>query len=115
MKPIKPTTELHEPRRDRTVSQYHQPAWGDVRKEAAHIFGVFLLMATRRNGSWTRSEKYVMTELKRHSRNADKMLGLLVKIQVDIGQLKVKAGVWGAIAGIIPSITVLILWIANKG
>lgn len=70
-------------------------------------------MASRRNGSWTRMEKFVMAELKRHSCNDDKILSLLMRIQVDIGQLKIKAGVWGLVAGMIPS-TALIIWFVTR-
>ncbi len=70
-------------------------------------------MATRRNGGWSRAEKFVMAELKRHGQTNDKILAILTRVQIDVGQLKVKAGIWGLIAGMIPS-AIAVIWIINK-
>lgn len=37
----------------------------------------------------------------------------LSKIRVEIASLKIKAGAWGAMAGILPAIGVLIYWVAR--
>ncbi len=71
-------------------------------------------MATRRNGGWSRSEEFVRAELKRHGQTNEKILAILTRVQVDVGQLKIKAGVWGLIAGMIPSSIGFLIWVVTK-
>ncbi len=67
------------------------------------------------NNGWNEWSRHVLAELKRQNdaiENIEKNLG---KISIDIAMLQVKAGVWGAIAGMIPVIIALIVMSLKKG
>lgn len=54
------------------------------------------------SSGWTQYQKLVLKELERHSEvlsSLDKGMG---NLKLDIAMLKVKAGVWGLLAGLIP-------------
>lgn len=53
------------------------------------------------DNGWREAERLVMSRLNEHTRKLDIIDGHLTGIKVDIGILKAKAGMWGAIAGII--------------
>lgn len=57
---------------------------------------------------WNEWSKHVLTELERLSKVCDDIRKQQERIRIDIATLKVKSGVWGAIAGLIPSGLVLI-------
>ena len=60
-----------------------------------------------------RYEKMVIDKLDDHD---DKFSGIenkLTQIQVDIATLKVKAGVWGGIGGLIPVIIAIVMFYAT--
>ena len=70
-----------------------------------------------RNGSangWSRHEKLVLSELKRHGSWLGSLDGKIDQISVDIAGLKIKAGIWGAIAGAIPATVALLYLILTK-
>ncbi len=68
-------------------------------------------MATRSGSNgWAESKKFVMSELGR-IKNIEEHV---IQIRVDIGQLKIKAGMWGALAGMVPTTVALVLWILAK-
>ena len=60
------------------------------------------------NNSWESWSKHVLAELKRLSECYGRMDSKIDKLAVDMAMLKVKSGVWGAIAGIIPAALVII-------
>ena len=65
------------------------------------------------DNGWSRYEKMVMEKLDNHD---DKFNGIehkLTQIQVDIATLKVKAGVWGGIGGLIPVIIAIVMFYAT--
>ena len=65
------------------------------------------------DNGWSRYEKMVMEKLDDHD---DKFNGIehkLTQIQVDIATLKVKAGVWGGIGGLIPAIIAIVMFYAT--
>ena len=65
------------------------------------------------DNGWSRYEKMVMEKLDDHD---DKFNGIehkLTQIQVDIATLKVKAGVWGGIGGLIPVIIAIVMFYAT--
>ncbi len=65
------------------------------------------------NNGWSQYEKMVIDKLDDHD---DKFSGIenkLTQIQVDIATLKVKAGVWGGIAGLVPVVLGLVLFYAT--
>ena len=67
-------------------------------------------MAGVDDNSWGQYQKLVMEKLEKH----DNIDSKLTQIQVDIATLKVKAGVWGGIAGLVPVVLGLVLFYASK-
>ena len=66
------------------------------------------------DNGWSKYEKMVIDKLDDHD---DKFSGIenkLTQIQVDIATLKVKAGVWGGIAGLVPVVLGLVLFYATE-
>jgi len=68
---------------------------------------------TNDNG-WSRYEKMVMEKLDDHDTKFGLIESKLTAIQVDIATLKVKAGVWGGIAGLVPVVLGLVLFYVTK-
>lgn len=58
-------------------------------------------MADNGNG-WTEYQRLVLSELERHSQALHQIEMNLKKIDVDLATLKVKAGLWGLMGGLIP-------------
>ena len=54
------------------------------------------------NGDWKSWSKYVLKELSRMHKLQEKFNEQQTKICVEIGMLKVKSGMWGAIGALIP-------------
>ena len=76
-----------------------------------------------RNNGWDSYQKLVLDKLENHAEH----LGMLEEeirsirtedipeLKIEIAMLKVKAGAWGAIAGMIPSLAALFyVWFRNK-
>ena len=75
---------------------------------------------------WNEYQKLVMSELERLDRSIkgnskgnddahDKITKQLQEIRIDITKLQMKAGVWGLMGGLIPTISVILFWIAKGG
>jgi len=65
------------------------------------------------NNGWSKYEKMVIDKLDDHD---DKFNGIeekLTQIQIDIATLKVKAGVWGGIGGMIPAVIAIVMFYAT--
>ena len=65
------------------------------------------------DNGWSKYEKMVIDKLDAHD---DKFSGIedkLTQILVDIATLKVKAGVWGGIGGLIPAIIAIVMFYAT--
>ena len=56
------------------------------------------------DNGFSKWQEYILQELKRLGEVIDKFDGKLDKINVAIAVLRVKSGIWGAIAGLIPAI-----------
>lgn len=54
---------------------------------------------------------HVRDELRSLNEKVDKIRDRIEQISVDIGMLKVKAGVWGLIGGIIPVTVWFLVWL----
>ncbi len=65
---------------------------------------------TVHNG-WTDWSRYVLKELERLSGGQEKMVERMGEMTTEIATLKVKAGVWGAVAGLIPAAAALIYYL----
>ena len=70
-------------------------------------------MASVDNG-WAQYQKLVMEKLEMHDGKFNNIDSKLTQIQVDIATLKVKAGVWGGIAGLVPVVLALVLFFATQ-
>ena len=70
-------------------------------------------MASVDNG-WAQYQKLVMEKLEMHDGKFNNIDSKLTQIQVDIATLKVKAGIWGGIAGLVPVVLGLVLFFATQ-
>lgn len=64
-------------------------------------------MEEKQNG-WHEWGKYVLKELERLNDCYEEQMKLIQAIQIDVAMLKVKAGIWDALAGAIPATAALI-------
>ena len=67
------------------------------------------------DNGWSKYEKLVMDKLDEHDERFGNVEEKLTQIQVDIATLKVKAGVWGGVAGLIPAVKAIVMFFASKG
>jgi len=70
-------------------------------------------LMTETNG-WSQYQKLVMDKLGEHDDKFNSLEDKLVRIQVDIATLKVKAGVWGGVAGLIPVVVAIVMFYATQ-
>ena len=63
---------------------------------------------------WNQYQKLVMDKLDEHDGKFSNIESKLTQIQIDIATLKVKAGVWGGIAGLVPVVLGLVLFYATQ-
>ena len=66
------------------------------------------------NNGWGQYQKLVMDKLGEHDDKFGSIDSKLTQIQVDIATLKVKAGVWGGIAGLIPVVVAIVMFYATQ-
>ena len=62
---------------------------------------------------WSKHETHVLEELKRMNKCLEENNKVMMAIQIDVSALKVKAGIWGAVAGLIPS-AAAVVWVLVK-
>ena len=65
------------------------------------------------DNGWSKYEKMVIEKLDDHDQKFTGIEDKLTQIQVDIATLKVKAGVWGAIGGLIPAVIAIVMFYAT--
>jgi len=63
---------------------------------------------------WSQYEKMVIEKLDNHDSKFGVIDSKLTQIQIDIATLKVKAGIWGGIAGLVPVVLGLVLFFVTK-
>tara|TARA_B100000508_G_C11265430_1_gene183081 strand:+ start:253 stop:483 length:231 start_codon:yes stop_codon:yes gene_type:complete len=63
---------------------------------------------------WSKYEKMVIDKLDEHNNKFNDIESKLTQIQVDIATLKVKASVWGGIAGLVPVVLGLVLFFVTQ-
>ena len=68
---------------------------------------------TETNG-WDQYQKLVIDKLGEHDEKFTSIESKLMKIQVDLATLKVKAGIWGGIAGMIPVVIAIVMFYATQ-
>ena len=71
-------------------------------------------MASVDDNGWAQYQKLVMEKLEKHDGKFSNIDSKLTQIQIDIATLKVKAGVWGGIAGLVPVVLGLVLFYVTK-
>ena len=59
--------------------------------------------------SWTEWKQLVLHSLKQQVESQEKLQAQITELQISIAKLQVKAGVWGAAAGAIPAIVVVLV------
>ena len=57
--------------------------------------------------------KHILSELERQNKKIEALSEKINLVHTDITMLKVKSGMWGAAAGAIPAIVVLIWWLVK--
>ena len=65
------------------------------------------------DNGWSKYEKMVIEKLDAHDDKFNGIEDKLTQIQVDIATLKVKAGVWGGIGGLIPAVIAIVMFYAT--
>ena len=65
------------------------------------------------DNGWSKYEKMVIDKLDDHDGKFSGIEDKLTQIQVDIATLKVKAGVWGGIGGLIPAVIAIVMFYAT--
>ena len=63
---------------------------------------------------WDQYQKLVIDKLGEHDEKFSSIESKLMKIQVDLATLKVKAGIWGGIAGMIPVVIAIVMFYATQ-
>lgn len=77
-------------------------------------------------GDWAEYSRLVLNELERHEEALEKLTQQLVdlaadvnskfgKTQTEIALLKLRSGLWGAAAGAIPAVGIVLWWLVTKG
>ena len=69
-------------------------------------------LMTQLNG-WDQYQKLVIDKLSDHDEKFTSIEDKLIKLQVEIATLKVKAGIWGGIAGLIPVVIAITMFYAT--
>lgn len=64
---------------------------------------------------WEQYQKMVISKLDAHDSDFKSIEDRLTKIQVEIATLKVKASIWGGIAGLIPVVLGIVLFFSQQG
>ena len=65
------------------------------------------------DNGWSKYEKMVIDKLDAHDDKFNGIESKLTQIQVDIATLKVKAGIWGGIGGLIPAVIAIVMFYAT--
>lgn len=64
---------------------------------------------TEESGAWSRYEKLVLHRLESLEHQLDEIEEALILMRIDLAQRKVKAGLWGAVAGSIPALATAVI------
>ena len=73
------------------------------------------MAAAEKSNGWSEWQNHVLCELQRLSTSIDNLSTIIHDNSKELAALKVKAGIWGAIAGMIPSIGVLLWFLLAQG
>jgi hypothetical protein len=64
--------------------------------------------------SWFVWSKHVLMQLETDSKCLRELKEEITKLRVEVGQLKVKSGVWGLIGGAVPVAVGLVVWLIKS-
>ena len=64
---------------------------------------------------WSQWKQHVLAELQRLNEASAQQNALLMQMHVELAGLKVRAGVWGAVAGLIPGLVALLATFLKEG
>ncbi len=64
--------------------------------------------------AWDQWGRHVLAEMERHSASLGRLENDLNKMQNTVAALQVKAGIWGAIAGLIPAAIAVLYFIFSE-
>jgi hypothetical protein len=67
------------------------------------------------DNGWKEWSRYVLKELERLNTSYESLRDDIVKIKQEIATLKVQAGIWGAIAGAMPVIAMILYKVISNG
>ena len=71
-------------------------------------------MTTEKSNGWNEWSRFVLKELERLNENMEKLDGKIDELSDKLLILKVKSGLIGGIAGMIPSLFVVVLYLVFK-
>ena len=66
------------------------------------------------NDGWNEWSRHVLKELERLNTCYEQLLEQQGQIRIAIAMLKVKSGIWGFAAGLLPSLAIFVWWLATK-
>ena len=69
---------------------------------------------THDTNGWSEYEKLVMATLERYQTWLGEINKKLEEMNAEIAKLKIKAGVWGALAGMIPVVITILIYLLMK-
>ena len=64
--------------------------------------------------TWNQYQRLVLSKLDEHQSEISQIRSHVVQIRIDVSALKIRAGVWGALAGLLPAIGVAIFWMLRQ-
>jgi hypothetical protein len=64
--------------------------------------------------SWFAWSKHVLMQLETDTKCLRELKEEITKLRVEVGQLKVKSGVWGLIGGAVPVAVGLVVWLIKS-
>ena len=67
------------------------------------------------NGDWSAWRNHVLANIKRMDKNIATLIDSNMQIQVDIGKLKLAAAIWGAVAGSLGALIIMLVYAMLTG
>jgi hypothetical protein len=62
------------------------------------------------NGDWSAWRNHVLANIKRMDTNVATLIDSNMRIQVDIGKLKLAAAIWGSVAGAMGALVIMLIY-----
>ena len=71
-------------------------------------------MGLGHENDWNHYQKLVLSKLDDHQIEIRYIREDTARLRVDVSALKIRAGIWGALAGAIPAIAVALFWLLSQ-